>query len=146
MHVQQHIVNHQRCSSLQEIPNHLSMYWFKVLVSRLDAMNVCCGNPDANYTEMLESKKGKIVSATGATIAYLDTNCQKTVRHHSCILLTEEKYSKCSGCSSYRDNLRSIYYNYIKSKQSEPSVRSNFRYLSSPQKKAFEISEASFSE
>ena len=134
MHVHGLSVDLQQCTALKTVPKQLNVHWFKMLVAQLDAMSVCSGNSDTKFTDMLESKNGKIVSCTGATTAYLDTICQKTVRCHNCTLLVEGT-DRCSGCSKYRDNLRAIHSNYVKSQQRGLSQKCNLRYMNSSQKK-----------
>ena len=124
-------LNHGGCPTLSIIPEHLTINTFKLLVKLLRSLCICCGNPDKEFVEMCEAKGGKIISPSGSTAAYVDN--QKTVRAQACMLLIEGKRNRCQECIAYRNNIRSIYSNY--SKKKEPSTSSNFRYLSSPQKK-----------
>ena len=134
VHVHDHLLDRTRVASLREIPDHLDVQAFQSLVNLLDTLYLCRGNADVRYVEMLEHKRDNVIFSSGSVVAYLDNKLkhQKTVRHHSCSLLVMNEKTKCHACWSYRDNLRAIYSNFCKSK--EFSKKTNFRYLSSPQK------------
>ena len=79
----------------------------------IDKCNVCLGNPDTGYIEMVDSKKGHLMSKDKKDITsaidkfslvyYGDKQYTKTVRVSSCELLMEGK--KCASCGSYRNSL-----------------------------------------
>ena len=126
-----------KCRLLSDIPEKL-----------IDKCNVCLGNPDTGYIEMVESKKGHLMSKdkkdiTSAIdkfslVCYRNKQYAKTVRVSSYDLIVEGK--KCTSCVSYRISLRSMYRHWLKQKSLSPSKgqstasRTNLRWLSTPEK------------
>jgi len=51
-----------QCGLLASIPENVCLASLKELLKLLDECAVCPGNPDAVYVEMVESKKGKLMS------------------------------------------------------------------------------------
>ena len=139
VYIHGHRVEQEQCPVLQEFQSLLNVESFKRLVTLLDTLHVCPGNPDQKFVEMCENKKGKLLTTKGETAAYLDTKCSvtyagstysKTVRHVGCELLVTG--TRCQECLSYRNNLRSMYANF--SKKKTPSKAGNLCYMDSPQK------------
>lgn len=117
----------------------------------LDSCSICPGHPDKHFIDLLESKRGKLLSKNGsetATIDPHDVHCvyislngethSKTVRHSKCELLVGS--GKCSSCVAYRNTLRKIYHRWLKQKALSPSYREsatskvNFTHLNTPEK------------
>ena len=106
---------HGLLSDVPEILNHISL---EKLLKLIDSCNVCPGNPDRCYIEMIEAKKGRLMSKNGQDISaaidsfspvhHSDKQYSKTVRVSSCELLV--KGNKCASCISYRDSLRKMIY------------------------------------
>ena len=51
-----------KCRLLSDIPETLDRTSLEELVKLIDKCNVCLGNPDRGYIEMVESKKGHLMS------------------------------------------------------------------------------------
>ena len=93
-----------KCRLLFDIPETLDRTSLEELVKLIDKCNVCLGNPDTGYIEMVESKKGHLMSKdkkdiTSAIdkfspVCYGDKQYAKTVR-----------VSSCASCVSYRNSL-----------------------------------------
>ena len=109
---------------------------------------MCPGHPDQHFVEFLKSKNGKILSKDSNTVAFLDTSASvvlngetysQTVRSSSCELLIHG--AKCSSCVAYRDPLRALYNRWKNrksrspTKQTDPSSRTPFSNLSTPERK-----------
>ncbi len=104
---------HRQYSTLHHPPN-LDADSLTKLLELMENATVYPGNPDERFTEMVESRKGKILSDSGAVAASLEEGFEvemngqvfpSTVRTASCTLL--EHGSKCRSCHSYRSHLRS---------------------------------------
>ena len=140
VYVHGHLVDH--CPALHEIPKVLVEKDASNLISKLNGLNVCVGQPDTKFIDVCIAKKGQILSRNNQVVAYLDsTACvsadgqmyAKTVRHSQCEMLVLG--SRCNKCANYRDNLRVISRNHLLSKkQTKYSKRTNFRYMKTPQK------------
>ena len=56
------------CSKLSHIPSKLTMESFKSLLLLVDTCSVCPGHPDKHFVNLLESKKGKLLSKDGSKV------------------------------------------------------------------------------
>ena len=135
------------CSKLSRIPSKLIVESFKSLILLVDTCSVCPGHPDKHFVNLLESKKGKLLSKDGSKVASIDAigvtlngeAYSKTVRHSKCELLVGN--GKCSACVTYRDSLRKIYHRWLtqkslsSSRQESTSSRINFTHLNTPKKR-----------
>ena len=72
------------------------MHTLQLLLSTIDNLHVCAGQPDAHFLEMAEAKKGTLKSINGSVAAYVDNNAPvevdgksyiKTLRSSGCLLL-----------------------------------------------------------
>lgn len=109
---------------------------FLVLQNKLQAYNICIGNPDDRFVLLCEQRKGKFLSVTKEVVAFLDdTDAHVTVRHALCQQLVDESSSRCIVCRSYRDRLRAM---YSRDQKCHGTVRAktNDRFLQTPQRKA----------
>lgn len=141
-------VDSLKCRLLSGIPEKLCPNSLEELLKLLDKCNICPGNPDSGYIEMVEAKRGQLMSKNRQNVtATVDSfspvflngeKYAKTVRVSTCELLVEG--SKCASCVSYRDSLRSMYHRWLKQKSLSPSKRqstrnrTNLRWLSTPEK------------
>lgn len=141
-------VDSLKCTLLTGIPEILSPSSLEEFLKLLDKYNICPGNPDSGYIEMVEAKKGQLMSKNRQNlIATVDSfspvflngeKYAKTVRVSTCELLVEGR--KCTSCVSYRNSLRSMYHRWLKQKPLSPSRRlstrskTNLRWLSTPEK------------
>ena len=115
------LVNPVKCGLLSDIPKKMCS---KSLEQLLDKCHICPGNPDNSYIEMVETKKGQLMSkgrqaVTAKIYSFSPVFLKgeryiKTVRVSSCQLLVEG--NRCSTCISYRDSLRSMYSPWLKQK------------------------------
>lgn len=95
----------------------------------LSEANLCQGNNETNFIQLLESRGGTIKNVSKSVVAYIDA-AANTVRHQSCSLLCNE--SKCQSCHQYRPSLRAMLSKSSKqSSQSktDSSSHANYRYL-----------------
>ena len=118
------------------------------LLNLLDSFKVCPGHPDKMFVDMVEAKKGRLMSKSGQSInAKVDSfspvffsgeEHAKTVRVSACEMLING--TKCSSCVAYRDSLRSMYHRWTKQKSLSPTKRqstrsrTNLRWLTTPEK------------
>ncbi len=142
------LVDSSRCRVLSGIPEHMCPSSLEKLLKLLDKCNVCPGNPDDRFVEMVEAKKGQLMSKDGKTVtatvdSFSSVFCigkihAKTVRVSTCELLADG--NRCTSCMSYRDSLRSMHHRWLKQKSLSPSKRqstrskTNLRWLSTPEK------------
>ena len=111
-------INSYKCGLLSDVPEILNHISLEKLLKLIDSCNVCPGNPDRCYIEMIEAKKGRLMSKNGQDISaaidsfspvhHSDKQYSKTVRVSSCELLV--KGNKCASCVSYSDSLRKMTY------------------------------------
>ena len=119
-------VSNSICVPLFSIPDKVDHDSLKLLLSKLDSSNVCPGNPDRNFVEMLVTKKGKIMSGNGNDVfVSIDSRVPvhlngdtytRTVRRSTCEIITNDK--KCRQCVDYRDTLRKSFHRWNKGKES----------------------------
>lgn len=143
-----HVVTQEQCCAIFGMPVITSYEGIPQLLSQLDQLRVCPGHPDPHFVAMVNTRKGKITSASGDIAAYVDANCavelngqtyNETIRSSRCHLLI--RGMKCSECVSYRDTLRSIHHRWSKKQSKSPSkatsthTHTNERWLNTPQKK-----------
>ena len=127
-----------------DMPHCLSnITQFQALVTHIDDMHICVGHPDPHFVEMVEARKGRLLSSSGSvaavndrssSVVFKDERYSATVRSADCQILTSA--TKCSQCASYRTNLRSSYHKWTKRNLS-PSSSShvNDRWLTTPERK-----------
>jgi len=116
-------------SPLSNIPEIIDEDHVAMLLTKLDALNVCSGHPEQYFIEMLQDKNGKLYNSSGGVAAFLDNTCSifggygevisRTIRTSNCLVLTEK--SRCANCMAYRPNLRSIYSRWLKRQAMSPS-------------------------
>ena len=74
-----------------------------LLLTKLDGLSICAGQPDVHFVKMVAAKKGKIISPDGKVTAYIDDDtCTKTIRTEDCELICPT--TKCESCKPYRAN------------------------------------------
>ncbi len=138
--VHEHKVTRAICSSLEEFPTRLDVGSVNNVIHTLDKLKVCAGQPDPSFVMMVSAKKGKILSPDGSVAAQVDnvpvefggSNYDSTIRTSKCEMLS--KYSKCSVCTKYRANLRTMYHRWNNASTASSSVFINERYMKTPQK------------
>ena len=59
--------------ALSTVPKILTPESFNLLIQKVNAFQVCPGNPDSNFMSMSDSRKGKFLSVTGKVNAYEDS-------------------------------------------------------------------------
>ena len=148
--VNKRLVNFDSCGALHSFSAPMTQEKLSALLSLLDRLIVCCGQPDDHFVKMVvTSKKGKILSPSGKVAAFVDNDMvtfksilhHQTVRTSDCEILSVS--SKCSKCALYRNNLRTMYNRWSKKRSTEPTLSSssessakhtNDRYLNTPEK------------
>lgn len=111
----------------------------------LDRLRVCPAHPDERFLQMAKEKKSFKEGQVSASIDNFadvtlngDTYCC-TLRTASCQMLVPT--GKCANCVSYRATLRTMHTRWQKNTASSPSKytstssHTNFRYLTTPQKR-----------
>lgn len=89
-------VSIQRCSVLQSFTGNLNCEKLSQILSLLDHLHICAGQPDEHFVKMVVAKKGKILSPNGKVVAAVDkspvelngTFYSQTVRTSECEVLT----------------------------------------------------------
>ncbi len=149
--VANHEVNFNCLEALQPYAGPVNQEKLCVLLTILENLNVCCGQPDLHFVKMVLAKKGAILGQDGRVSAFVDNEIvmlsgmvyQRTVRTGDCDILCPAPGSKCSKCADYRANLRSLYCRWSKKHSNGPEVSSssessskyaNDRYLNTPEK------------
>lgn len=131
------------CSALRSFPTLMDSENLNLLLSAVETLKLCVGQPDPNYVSMVKAKKGKVSSLGGSVVAVLDNipvefsgnKYSSTIRTAKCEILS--KTDKCSVCTRYRASLRSMYHRWNKHTPAGPSsVYTNERYLNTPEKSA----------
>ena len=148
--VNNHSVDFDSCDALKSFAGPINQEKLASLLTLIDHLEVCCGQPDEHLVKMVvASKKGKILSPDGELAAFVDSEIvtfkgidyHQTVRTANCEILSVS--TKCSKCAQYRNNLRTLYNRWSKKRSIEPPVSSssessakytNDRYLDTPQK------------
>ena len=108
-----------------------STEFLNVICSTIQSMNVCEGNRDDFFIEMIRNKGGEI-KKNETVMAFFDesSNC---IRHSKCHLISKEASRRCSACQSYRSTLRAM---KSRCENSNPTAstshnsHTNYRYLS----------------
>ena len=113
LNVHGHPVDPSNISSLALIPHNLTRDLATLLLSRLEELNTCVGNPEPKFVSLGEAKKkGQLKSLEKEVVAYVDSSAcvgighqqyAHTIRCMKCHLLTTEV--RCSECAAYRKNL-----------------------------------------
>ena len=128
-----------KCELISKFPANIqSTQSLNLLLSEIDKLSVCCGQPDAHFVEMI--RKNQVASSQKEkSKAYVDDfevlfdgkAYPKTIRTTECELIAQAQ--KCSFCFRYRSTLRVMHNRYIK-QSVDASIFTNNRYLSSLQK------------
>ena len=61
------------CAVLSSFPERLTCETISTLLSKID---ICCGQPDENFVNMIKVKKGKIISCDSRVACFLDELAQ----------------------------------------------------------------------
>ena len=134
-----------QCSVISHFPQLVTPENVNDQLQCLDRLKVCAAHPDERFLQMAKEKKSFKEGQVSASIDDVadvtlngDTYCC-TLRTASCQMLVPT--GKCANCVSYRATLRTMHTRWQKitasspSKYTSTSSRTNFRYLTTPQKK-----------
>ena len=123
------------CAVLSSFPERLTCETISTLLSKIDGLNICCGQPDENFVNMIKAKKGKITSCDSRVACFLDELAQPpTLRTSKCEVLCGT--DKCSACTKHRPVLRSMFHRWSKKcSDAIPAAFTNERYMNTPQRK-----------
>lgn len=115
-------------AGLSGIPDRIKdVHTIEQLLSKIDHLNVCSGHPDKHFIEMVEKRKGVLMSTSGNVAAYIDKAApvelngqvyNVTLHTVKCTLLTPT--SKCPCCVAYCDTARSMYHRWTKPGRDRP--------------------------
>jgi len=102
------------CTYLASVPSVLSPRALSEMLELIESLQICTGQPDSDFVNLLQLRKGKIVSLQGTTSAYIDNTPfiskdkfnSVTVRTTQCEILT--KTGICQSCKQYRSTLRKL--------------------------------------
>ena len=138
VHIHGHLLDPSVIPSLASIPTTLDVSTINLLLSELEKLSTCAGNPDDNFVTLAKSKKGnKFLAANRSVAAYLDVNasvmidsCEYpvTVRCSKCHLLTADG-ARCQECMKYRKVLFIHQSRADKVSSTQRSTRVNFRFV-----------------
>ncbi len=127
----------QNCGVLKRYPTIIDVHTLQLLIANVDKCIVCPGNPDRNFVEIAEAKKGELKTKNGVNIAARLDKTQtvfvdgiaysNTIRHTNCEMLR-----KCT----YRPTLRVMYHRWTKQKKKSPTrnTTSNKTNIRTPEK------------
>lgn len=135
----------ESCSAIHGFGDKINSSSLQSLLEIVDKSNICEGNYEDHFVSLVELRKGSIKAINGTVSAYVDefipsSVCTKTVRSSCCELITDQ--NKCTKCTTYRKNLRALHARHQKEstqnklERVEASSHTNYRYLSSPEKKS----------
>ena len=137
VHVHGHLLDPSAVPLLADIPSTLDSSTTSLLLQRLGELNICIGNPEANFIAIGRSKKnGQFLSADKIIVAYLDSNAcvtvdgqeyPVTVRCSKCHLLTERV--RCQECLRYRKILLAHHSRAVRDLPAQKSKRVNYRLV-----------------
>ena len=148
VHVHGKSLDGTKCTALAQFPVRPSVVKQNQIIAVLDKLKVCPGNPDEQYLDLGDSRKGTFYDAHRNLGAIVDSFFpvklegklyDRTVRSIHCELLTSN--NRCEACKKYRPSLRSLCSRKAKrqqnqaSKHTEVSSHTNYRYLNTPQRK-----------
>ena len=122
LHINGHLVNATVVPLLASFPKVLPESDAFKLMTIVNDLNTCVGNPDPKFVTLGKAKKNRyFLSVKKEIVAYLDNNAvvtvngetyPETVRCSECYLLTTE--IRCPVCISYRASLTSQYHRSLK--------------------------------
>ena len=145
LHVHDRCIQPLQCTVLKHFPTIATPSKLNEMLQHIDRLSVCPGHPDEHFIQMAKQKKSV---KDGQTLVRVDDfgdvslNGQlysATLRTSTCEMLVA--CGKCPRCVSYRPSLRKMYNRWWKSTAASPTVHTrsdshtNFRYLTTPQKK-----------
>ena len=96
-------------TALAHTPATLNPTFTAELLSHIDTLNVCIGNPDHRFSALCEMYGGEFKAADGTIASFKDNYYpikfedeiyQSTIRSTKCSILTEN--TKCEVCKNYR--------------------------------------------
>ena len=142
-----HTVNHlisPESDLLYKQPTHLTAESAERLIHHINSCHLCTGNSDKQFVELAKQRKGRFLTRTGETIAFLEEDicfsieeeepqCS-TIRHTNCAVLLSTS-GVCSICSNYRNTLRVLLCRH-KKKPRSPHPNKNIRFFTTPQRRA----------
>ena len=146
LYVHGKVVNILSCIVLVHIPVTLNATSTMELLSLIDTLNVCVGNPDPKFIALCEMHGGEFKAADGTLSSFKDDFppikfegevYKSTVRSTKCSILTED--IKCDMCKNYRATLRALCSRQQRttdnaiSKRTEVSSHTNYHYLTTDQ-------------
>ena len=143
-------VQQSLCPSLVSVPKRLSPDSLGSCLALLNRLRVCAGQPDRNFVEMCDFKKGVIKGSDEQPVASIDDYSPvvfnretfiRTVRTKQCEMVVHDQ--KCNSCKKYRPTLRAMYSRYrnrCSYEVSKSTSHTNIRYLNTPEKKSRIIS------
>ena len=75
------------------------------LLSLIDGLNVCVGNPDPRFTQLCEWQDGKIKATNGTTSSYIDDFFHHYIRWSR---ISVHCAMRWNACRKYRATLRAL--------------------------------------
>ena len=143
------VLEQSACSGISNFPKQINYgSLLQELLTKVNELHVCAGNPDKNFLSLMDRRKEKIKNGTCES-AFIDSffpvfvdgeSCERTVRTTKCEMLVCEH--KCDSCKAYRATLRALASREKSQAETTPTKRTgasshfNFRYLSTPDKSA----------
>lgn len=106
-----------KCSTLKDFPSRISSpTLLSRMITQLNSLSVCAGNPDDQFLQMAHSRKGVFLNSSNEPTASVDDYFpvkfegvvySKTIRSSKCEVLVDG--ARCESCKNYRPTLRSLY-------------------------------------
>ena len=107
-------LNQSTTPVLSDIPEQIlsANIMLRVLLERVRVSQLCPGNPDQDFIDLIAKEGGQFLSTGGVVVATLDTSSKvvldghaydKTIRASDCKILSN---GRCSMCTRYRPHLR----------------------------------------
>lgn len=117
VHVHGKNIDVSQCLALKEFPTLISSpSLMNKIITQLNSLHVCAGNPDDHFIQLAESRNGVFRNPANEVSAYVDDFSpisiegvvfDRTIRTGKCEGLVKEP--KCVACKDYQSTLRSLY-------------------------------------
>ena len=94
---------------LEKFPHRITSFEeLKSICDSLGTINVCVGNDDVSFVQLVENRGGLIMNKS-SVVAFVDKTPRcTTVRHITCQLVCVDGHQRCSACLQYRPTLRAM--------------------------------------
>ena len=137
LHIHGHRVDASLIPALSVFPSNIEENSIiSDLLSDVDKLTVCVGNPEPSYVSLGKQKKNReFLSISKAVVAYLDSNagvindgqfCAITIRCVNCCLLIPSGV-RCQNCQKFWKNLQTMHRRSLAEKNPIKNQKTNHR-------------------